>query len=63
MLIFFEFANYGNGFGSIFRRALEFKDLSALVAAMIVLGIIIFLGATIIKFSKNKFFFWSSIGN
>lgn len=61
MLILFEFANYGYGFGSILRRALEFKDLSALVAAMIILGIIIFTGAQIIKFSKNKFFFWSSI--
>jgi len=63
MLILFEFANYGNGFGSIFRHVLEFKDLSALIAAMIILGIIIFTGATIIKLSKNKFFFWSSVGD
>jgi ABC-type nitrate/sulfonate/bicarbonate transport system permease component len=63
MLILFEFANYGNGFGSIFRHALEFKDLSALFAAMIILGIIIFIGATIIKLSKNKFFFWSGVGD
>ena len=63
MLIFFEFANYGNGLGSILRRALEFKDLSALIAAMIILGIIVFLGAYIIKISKNKLFFWSGIGN
>lgn len=63
MLIVFEFANYGNGFGSIFRHALEFKDLSALVAAMFILGIIIFLGAYIIKFSKQKLFSWSSLGN
>lgn len=63
MLIFFEYANYGNGLGSILRRALEFKDLSALIAAMIILGIIISLGAYIIKVSKNKLFFWSGIGN
>ena len=63
MLTVFEFANYGNGFGSIFRHALEFKDLSALVAAMFILGIIIFAGTYVIKFSKHKYFFWSSIEN
>ena len=63
ILIFFEYANYGYGFGSIFRRALEFKDLSALIASMIILGIIIFTGGTIIKLSKNKLFFWSGVGD
>ncbi|MFZ0452648.1 MAG: hypothetical protein WCE54_12315 [Ignavibacteriaceae bacterium] len=63
ILVFFEFANYGNGFGSIFRRALEFKDPSALVAAMIILGAVIFIGTAIFKLSKNKFFFWSGVGD
>ncbi len=63
MLVFFEFANYGNGFGSIFRRALEFKDLSALLAGMLILGVIIFLGSHIIKLSKNKLFPWNGIGD
>jgi NitT/TauT family transport system permease protein len=63
MLIFFEFANYGNGFGSIFRRALEFRDLSALMAAIIILGLIIFLGAYLIKLLKSKLFFWSGVGD
>ena len=63
MLILFEYINYGYGFGSIFRHALEFKDFSALVAAMIILAIIIFTGAKIIKLSKNKFFFWSGVEN
>ncbi len=61
MLIIFEFANNGKGFGYIFRSALEFKDLSALIAMILLTGIIIFLGSLIIKLSKNKFFFWSGI--
>lgn len=61
MLIIFEFANYGNGLGFIFRRALEFNDLSALFAVMLIIGLFIFLGSLVIKFSKNKLFFWKSI--
>ena len=61
MLIIFEFANNGRGFGYIFRNTLEFHDISALIAMIFITGIIIFLGSLIIRYSKNKFFFWSSI--
>ena len=61
ILIIFEFANYGNGFGTIIRRALNFKDLSALAAVIIAVGLIIFIGSYIIRHLKNKFFFWSGI--
>ena len=61
MLIIFEFANNGRGFGYIFRNVLEFQDLSALIAMIFITGIIIFLGSLIMKFSKNKFFYWSSV--
>lgn len=61
MLIIFEFANNGEGFGYIFRRGLEYKDLSALVAMLLITGLIIFLGSLIIRISRNKFFFWSGV--
>jgi taurine transport system permease protein len=61
ILIIFEFANFEKGVGFIFRRALEFKDLSALFAVIIITGIIIYLGSISIKFFKHKFAFWHGV--
>jgi ABC-type nitrate/sulfonate/bicarbonate transport system permease component len=60
LIISFEFANYGNGLGSIFRRTLEFKDLSGLLAAAFTTGVFIWLGSIILNFIEKKFFFWST---
>jgi ABC-type nitrate/sulfonate/bicarbonate transport system permease component len=58
MLIAFEFIKGGLGLGMIFRRALEFSDLSVLFSSLLITGITIFLGSLMIKSIKNKFFFW-----
>ncbi|RPI73293.1 MAG: ABC transporter permease subunit [Ignavibacteriales bacterium] len=59
MLIVFEFIKGGLGLGVIYRRALEFKDLSAIFSVFIITGITIFLGTLILKFIRKKFAFWN----
>jgi ABC-type nitrate/sulfonate/bicarbonate transport system permease component len=59
MIIAFEFIKRGYGLGSLFRNALEFKDLSALFSTFIITGVTIFLGSASIKYLKNKFFNWN----
>ncbi len=59
-LIVFEYISGGYGLGSVFRYALDYKDLSALFAACLITGVIIFAGTQIIKYFKNKFLHWSA---
>jgi ABC-type nitrate/sulfonate/bicarbonate transport system permease component len=59
MMIAFEFIKRGYGLGSLFRNALEFKDLSALFSTFLITGITIYLGSASIKYLKNKFFNWN----
>jgi NitT/TauT family transport system permease protein len=59
LIIAFEYIKGGYGVGSIYRTALEFKDLSAFFSISLITGITIFLGHFLIEFLKNKFFFWS----
>lgn len=60
MLIAFEFIKGGNGLGIILRRALEFQDLSALFSVLFIIGLTIWFGTLILKYIRNKFFFWST---
>lgn len=58
MLIAFEFIKGGTGLGNILRRALEFRDLSALFSVLFITGLTIWLATLILKYIRNKFFFW-----
>jgi ABC-type nitrate/sulfonate/bicarbonate transport system permease component len=57
-LIIFEFVNLGYGLGTILRKILQFKDLSALIMMFIVIGVSIFISSQLFKFVKDKFYFW-----
>ncbi len=59
-VILFEFMNLGFGIGTVLRKILQFRDLSALVMMFIIIGISIFLSTQFFKFIKNKFYFWES---
>ena len=59
MLIAFEFIKDGNGLGIILRRALEFRDLSALFSVLFIMGLTIWVGTLILRYIRDKFFFWS----
>ncbi len=59
MLIIFEYIKGGMGLGVILRTALEYRDISGLTAALIIVGVIIFAGNHLLRFIKNKFIFWS----
>jgi ABC-type nitrate/sulfonate/bicarbonate transport system permease component len=59
MLIVFEFIKGGLGIGTIFRQALEYKDLSAIFSVFLLTGITVFLGTLGLKYIRNKFVFWS----
>jgi len=60
MMLAFEFIKRGFGLGSLFRDALEFRDLSALFSIFLITGVTIYLGTAFIKYIKNKFFNWSA---
>ena len=59
-LIVFEFINLGFGLGTILRKILQFKDLSALVMMFIIIGVSIFISSQMFKFAKDKFYFWKT---
>lgn len=57
-VILFEYVNLGYGIGTVLRKVLQFKDLSALIMIFIIIGISIFISTQLFKFIKNKFYFW-----
>jgi ABC-type nitrate/sulfonate/bicarbonate transport system permease component len=59
MLIVFELIKGGSGLGTVLRTAILYKDLAGLFASVLIVGFIIFVGALLIKYFKNKFVFWS----
>ncbi len=61
LLLIFEFIMGGYGLGSIYRTALEYQDLSALFTVSIIVGVTIYSGNLLLKYFKNKFYFWSSL--
>ncbi len=58
MLIVFEFINRSFGIGYILRQALEYKDLSAFTASLVVIGITIYAGTKVLHYLRLKFIFW-----
>ena len=57
-VILFEYVNLGYGLGTFLRKILLFKDFSALIMSFIIIGFSIFLSTQLLKFSKNKIYFW-----
>jgi hypothetical protein len=44
----------------LLRKVLQFKDLSALVMIIIIIGLSILISTQIFKFIKNKLYFWKA---
>jgi ABC-type nitrate/sulfonate/bicarbonate transport system permease component len=61
ILIAFEIIKGNSGLGSIFKNVLAFKDLSSLFAALIIIGVAIFLTVHLLKFFLKKIIHWSEI--
>ena len=59
VLLMFEYIKGGYGLGTIIRLSLEFRDLSALFTTAIIIGVTIFIGTLVIKYSEKKFLHWS----
>jgi ABC-type nitrate/sulfonate/bicarbonate transport system permease component len=59
-VIIFEYVNLGFGLGTLLRKILQFKDLSALVMTFIIIGTSIFLSNQLLEFIKSKFYFWKA---
>lgn len=59
-VIIFEYVNLGFGIGTLLRKILQFRDLSALVMIFIIIGISIFISMQLLKLIKNKFHFWKA---
>jgi ABC-type nitrate/sulfonate/bicarbonate transport system permease component len=59
-VVIFEYVNLGFGIGTILRKILQFRDLSALVMIFIIIGSSIFISTQLFKFIKNKVYFWKA---
>jgi ABC-type nitrate/sulfonate/bicarbonate transport system permease component len=59
MLLMFELIKGGSGLGTVLRTAILYKDLAGFFASVLIICLIIFAGASIIKYFKNRFIFWS----
>ena len=59
-VILFEYINLGYGLGTLLRKILQFKDLSALVMIFLIIGVSIFISTQLFKLIKNKFYFWKA---
>jgi NitT/TauT family transport system permease protein len=59
MLIVYEIIKGGYGLGTVLRTAILYKDLAGFFASVLIICLIIFVGAILIKYFKNKFIFWS----
>jgi ABC-type nitrate/sulfonate/bicarbonate transport system permease component len=57
-IIAFEFIQNSNGIGSMMRKALEFHDLSILIALIILLALIVLCGEKLLRLINDKYFFW-----
>ena len=59
-VVIFEYVNLGYGIGTLLRKILQFRDLSALVMIFIIIGISIFISTQLLKLIKNKVYFWKA---
>jgi ABC-type nitrate/sulfonate/bicarbonate transport system permease component len=57
-IIAFEFIQNYDGIGFVVRRALNFKDLSIIIAIIILLSVIILVFDKLLKSVQNKYFHW-----
>ena len=59
-IVIFEYVNLGYGMGTILRKILQFRDLSALVMIFVIIGTSIFISTQLLKLIKNKAYFWKA---
>lgn len=60
VMLFFEYVKGAMGIGNIYRLALSYQDLSALIAVSIIICLIIFVADQIIKLLNIKLIEWES---
>lgn len=58
LVLIFEFVSALNGFGSIYKLALDYNDLSVIILLGIIIALLIWLGNSIIDYIEKKFIFW-----
>mgnify|MGYP000280092929 CR=1 FL=1 len=58
LLMIYEFISNINGLGGIYRSALMYRDFAGLFSIALVVSILILFGSDVIKFIKEKLFFW-----
>jgi len=58
LVLIFEFVSAINGFGSIYKLALDYNDLSVIILLGIIIALLIWLGNSIIDYIEKKLIFW-----
>lgn len=60
LVLIFEFVSAINGFGSIYKLALNYNDLSVIILLGIIIALLIWLGNSIIDYIEKKLIFWNT---
>ncbi len=60
LVLIFEFVSALNGFGSIYKLALNYNDLSVIILLGIIIALLIWLGNSIIDNIEKKLIFWKA---
>lgn len=60
LVLIFEFVSALNGFGSIYKLALNYNDLSVIILLGIIIALLIWLGNSIIDYIEKKLIFWKA---
>ncbi|MEW6507928.1 MAG: ABC transporter permease subunit [Bacteroidota bacterium] len=58
LVMVYEFINSINGFGGVYRTALQYNDFAGLFSIAILISVLILFGSLIIKIFHEKIIFW-----
>lgn len=58
LIMIYEFVSSAEGFGGVYRQALNYNDFSALFSIAVIISLLILLGDLVYKIIREKIYFW-----
>ncbi|MBI1939611.1 MAG: ABC transporter permease subunit [Ignavibacteriales bacterium] len=58
LIMIYEFISNAEGFGGVYRQALNYNDFSALFSIAVIISLLILLGDLVYKIIREKIYFW-----
>lgn len=60
LLLVYEFVSHSGGFGLLYSTLLNYNDFAGIFAVAILIGVLIFIGDSLLSFIKNKMVYWEA---